>query len=733
MQPTITVIRKRLTLVLIISGLALVFLIGRLAWIQFVWGEKLQNKALEIRSRDIPVEARRGNIYDRNGRELVTNISVDSLYAIPALVTEPQKAAEALSPLLNRDVSYIYNALTRKSCFEWLGRKLETKTVQAIKDLNISGIFFVEENKRYYPFQTLAPHLLGFAGIDNQGLTGIEKTFDQQLKGIPGRIIIEQDAVGQDIPQPFHKYLQPRQGDNLILTVDETIQQFVERELDKIVAKFHPKLAVIMLMDPRTGEILAVGNRPNFNSNDWSKTSSQVWDRNPAIWYNYEPGSTFKILTMAAGLEEKVVKSSDTFFDPGYIKVADRFIRCWLDGGHGSQTFKEVVANSCNCGFVEVGLRLGIQKFYKYVKDFGFGQGTGVDLPGEEKGIIIPEKEATNLNIATMAIGQSIAVTPIQLLTAVSAVANGGVLLRPQVVREIQDSSGSVVKEFNPEQVRRVISSEKAQEVCALLENVVKNGTGKNAFIEGYRVAGKTGTAQVVGEGGGYVAGRYVASFVGFAPVEEPRIAALVMVAEPQGGVYYGSQVAAPVFQAVVRDVLHYLQIPETPGLKKPQNPFVYEEQRVKVKAPNVINYPVNEGIKKLVSNGLNYQLQGDGNIIRGQLPRPGAEILGGTTVLLDLESLGGHKVEGEVTMPNLTGLTMVEVADLLKNLDLNLEFNGTGIVAGQEPEAGQKVKRGNTIRVNFEPSGSKPAEQTFPESSPVFVNNNEKDFIEKP
>ncbi|MBC7325602.1 MAG: stage V sporulation protein D, partial [Moorella sp. (in: Bacteria)] len=252
-------------------------------------------------------------------------------------------------------------------------------------------------------------------------------------------------------------------------------------------------LAVIILMDPRTGEILAIGSRPTFNSNDWMNAPRETWDRNPAIWYNYEPGSTFKIITMAAGLAEGAVKPEDTFFDPGYIKVADRYIRCWYDGGHGSQTFTEVVMHSCNPGFVEVGLRLGVQKFYHYVKAFGFGEVTGIDLPGEAAGILIPEKKATNLNIATMSIGQSIAVTPIQLLTAVGAVANGGTLLRPQIVREIRDSSGSVVRRFQPEPVRRVLTPEAARQVGSLLENVILKGTGRNAFIDGYRVAGKTG------------------------------------------------------------------------------------------------------------------------------------------------------------------------------------------------------------------------------------------------
>jgi stage V sporulation protein D (sporulation-specific penicillin-binding protein) len=735
LPPELIVIRKRLAFLLAACAFCLVILTGRVAWIQFVRAEELGERALEVRTRDIPVEAKRGNIYDRNGKELVTNVSVDSVYAIPALVRDPRNAARKLSPLLNVDEERLYAILTRKSCFEWLARKLDAPTAARVKAENLPGIFFVEENRRHYPFQTLAPQVLGFTGIDNQGLTGIEVTFEKELKGTPGRIIIEQDATGQEIPAPVHQYISPRQGNHLYLTIDETIQHFVERELDKVVARYDPRLAVIIVMDPRTGEILAMGSRPTFNSNDWASAPREAWDRNPAIWYNYEPGSTFKIVTASAALAEGVVKPQDAFYDPGYIKVADRYIRCWYDGGHGSQTFAEVVMNSCNPGFVEVGLRVGIQKFYQYVKAFGFGEPTGIDLPGEAAGILIPEKKATNLNIATMAIGQSIAVTPIQLLTAVAAVANGGTLLKPQIVREIRDSSGNLVKGFEPVPVRRVLSPEVAREVGGLLESVVQKGTGRNAFIEGYRVAGKTGTAQVVGEGGGYVTGRYVASFAGFAPVEDPRVAALVMVAEPKGGIYYGSQVAAPVFAAVVRDTLHYLRVPPVPGLKKPKDPFVYEEPRFKVKVPAVVNYPVDEAISRLVQAGLTYRTYGEGSIVYAQTPEPGVEVQNGTAVILNLEPpVRGSS--GEVTVPNLSGLTNGEAAELLKNMDLHLEPAGSGLAAAQDPPPGSRVPRGTIIKVQFVPPGlgtERPGPAAGEEAPPAVRFPAEGEFLERP
>ncbi|MFZ5631878.1 MAG: stage V sporulation protein D [Bacillota bacterium] len=707
MRTTGILIRKRLTWLFLLCAVAFVALIGRLAWIQFVQGDYLQEKALEVRMRDVPVEAKRGSIYDRNGKELVTSVSSDSVYTIPYQVKDPRRAADLLAPVLEMDAERLYKILTRKSCYEWVKRKISPEAAARIKDLKLEGIHLVEESRRFYRHETLAPHLLGFTGVDNQGLMGIEKTYDDILRGKPGRILVEHDAAGRSVPDPIHRYFPPEQGNHLVLTLDENIQYFVERELDKVVAAYRPKLAVAVVMDPRTGEVLAMGNRPTFNSNNWNDVPRQVWDRNPAIWYNYEPGSTFKIITTSAAINEKVVKPADRFFDPGYAKVADRRIRCWKGGGHGSLSFEEVVLNSCNPGFVEVGLRVGRERFYKYVRAFGFGEKTGIELAGEAKGIVINEKDATNLNIATMSIGQSIAVTPIQLLSATCAVANGGTLLKPQLVKEIKDSRGKTVKTFKPEPIRTVMTREASDQVKALLENVVSKGTGRNAYVEGYRVAGKTGTAQVVGESGGYVSGRYVASFTGFAPLENPRVAVVVMMAEPQGGVYYGGVVAAPVFQAIMRDTLHYLGIPGDPNLIKPPDPARwYEVPRVKVQVPNVVNYPVHEAIRILRAHGLSFQTRGDGAVVYSQIPRGGAEAMSDVSVLLDLNPpKAGDKGEG-VTVPNLSGLTEKEVRDLLENMGLILEPVGTGLAWSQEPQPGRKVARGTAVKVEFRPPG---------------------------
>lgn len=677
-------------------------LIFRLAWLQLVEGDRLREEALEVRMRDVPVEAKRGTIFDRNGQELVKSISVDSAYAFPPQVKDKGDAADKIAAALGMDREEVYKKLTQNVGFVWLKRRIDYQSAQKLKDLKISGVELVEENKRFYPQDSLAAHVLGFAGDDNQGLIGLESIYDNELRGIPGRIVIEKDALGRNIPEAVHKFISPTSGNNLTLTIDQNIQFFVERELNKIVEEHHPKLAVIMVMDPKTGEMLAMGNRPTFNPGDWKTYPQSVWDHNPSIWYNYEPGSTFKIVTAASALEEGAVRTSDGFFDPGFIKVADRTIQCWQHGGHGSQTFVEVVQNSCNPGFVTVGLRLGKDRFYKYINAFGLGQRTGISLPGEEVGIQIPQQEATELNIATISIGQSIAVTPIQLLCAAGAIANGGVLLKPSLVKAITDTEGNVIKEFKPEPVRQVVSKNTAQTLMQLLTNVVQKGTGRNAFVDGYGAAGKTGTAQVV-EAGGYAAGKYVASFVGFAPADDPQIAVLVMVAEPTGSTYFGSQVAAPAFKAIAQDTLRYLKVPERPGLEKPKSPYFYEEPKVKVVIPNVVNYPVEDAQNVLKNAGFNVQVRGEGNIVYNQVPEGGAEVLSGTTVIIELQP--PPKIPSEqVTVPDLKNLSIKEAGIILEKLGLHLNPVGSGLAVGQQAAPGSKVTKGTIITVEFYP-----------------------------
>lgn len=550
-------IRKRLAVVLIIVILVMGALSCRLGYLQLFQSHWLSENAIDQRIRNIPVEARRGNIYDRKGQKLAVSISIESVYAIPAEIRDVEKTAADLAAILDLDKNKLLEKLKKRQAFTWIARKITTEQAEGVRKANLSGIGLTEEGERYYPEDNTASHVLGFTGLDSQGLDGVELTFDQYLRGNRGSIVIEYDAKGREIPYAMHRYLAPQVGNDVYLTLDVVIQQIVERELDKVMQETKAKAATIIAMDPYTGEILALANRPDYNPNHFAEYAPKNW-RNAAISNAFEPGSTFKILTTTAALGEKIVNLNERFFDSGAIEVQGRTIHCWKHGGHGSQTFKEVVENSCNTGFVTVGLRLGSESFYKYLDAFGLGKATGIDLPGEAKGIMIKESKVTPINLATMSMGQSIAVTPIQLINAVCSAINGGQRLKPQIVKEIKNQDGTMIKGFEKEVLGQVISNEVSVQVKEILESVVANGTGKNASIEGYRIGGKTGTAQKVGPGG-YMPGKYIASFIGFAPADKPQIVFLVAIDEPEG-IYYGGQIAAPVFKNVMQDVLPYIK-----------------------------------------------------------------------------------------------------------------------------------------------------------------------------
>lgn len=699
-------VRKRTAKLFLLLAAVLFFLLGRVGYIQFVRGDELQRKALDNRLREVPVEAKRGAILDRNNNDLAVSVSADSVGAFPPQIKksgDAQKIAQQLSKVLGIKESEIYRKITQNSSFVWVKRKIpDFEKGKQIRDLGLSGIEVFEESQRFYPNKELACHVLGFAGIDNQGLEGIEIMYDEQLSGVPGSIVIEFDGTGRELPQAVHRYLPPEDGNSIVLTIDETIQYVVERELDQLMnGTVRPKSATIIVMNTKTGEILAIGSRPGFDPNNFKDYPQKTW-RNVAVSNSYEPGSTFKIFTAAAAMEENVIKPGETFHDPGFIRVGSERIKCWSNRPHGSQTFGEGLENSCNPVLITVGLRLWEKDkglFYRYIRGFGFGEKTGVSLPGEAKGMLIPEAQLREINIATISMGQGIAVTPMQMITGISAVANGGHLMVPQLVREIRDREGKTVEVIKPKEIRQVMSEEKSKELCLLLENVVKQGTGSRAYIEGYRVAGKTGTAQKAGAGG-YLAGKYVASFAGFAPANDPVIAAIVVVDEPQGYPFYGGTVAAPVFKRVVEDSLHYLGIPsQKTGEEAPEIPGQpRQEPKKDVNVPNVTEKGLEEAKRLLAQSGLKAVIEGNGGQVLSQLPKSGAVVKEGTGVILYV----GGKVSGDIAVPDLTGKRVYEAAQLLEGLGLELDPSGSGEAVSQQPAAGTKVKKGSKVKVYF-------------------------------
>lgn len=701
MQTTRLLIRKRIATLFFLFIIGFLVLSGRLVWVQFVKGAELTEKAIQNRMRDIPVESKRGIIYDRNGNELAISISADSIYVIPAELKrsgQEKEVAAQLASILEIDEESIYKRITQNSSFEWIKRQAEPEKSQKIRELDLPGIGMTEESRRYYPKGTLASHILGISGIDNTGLEGIDQYYNDLVGGTKGRIIIEHDAANRPIPEATHKYIAPIDGANLVLTIDETIQYITERELDKMFKERNAKSAAAIVMDPNTGEILAMASRPDFDPNNYNDYPAAN-RRNFAINDVYEPGSTMKITTASMALEEKVITPESHLFCPGHVKVGKETIGCSGDKAHGDQTFTKVVENSCNVGFVKVGLEVGLDTYFKYIKAFGFGQVTGIDLPGEAAGILVNPQNAKQIDLATMSMGQANAVTPVQLVTAASVVANGGNLIKPHLVKQVIDNEGQVIKNNEPQIVRRVISAETAATLAGILEGVVTDGTGKNAYIEGYRVAGKTGTAQKVAPTGGYMSSEYVASFLGFAPADKPQLACIVVVDAPQGYPYYGGWVAAPPFREILKDSLRYLEVPAQGLTNK-------EDSREQVLVPDVVNLPLAEAISTINNRGLHVKVSGTGNIVWQQTPKPQTKIYRGSQVVISLSPFEAGEQNGEVTVPDLQGKSMKEVARILADLSLHLLPEGYGLAYEQIPEAGKVITGGSSVKVKFQPIG---------------------------
>jgi len=651
------VMRKRIAFLFLCVSAFLVVLIIRLGYVQLAQGMQLSQKAEDTHFRGVPVAPKRGNIEDRNGNVLAMSVSTETVYALPAEVRASGKVAEIaqkLSKLLQMPVTEVQDRITKRSALEYIKKKVTPEVTAQIRDMDLPGIGVTEDSQRYYPNGTLASHIIGFAGIDNQGLEGIELTRDAQMKGMPGAVLSEFAANGIPLPEAQQMYLEPKQGNTIRLTIDKNIQAFAERELQKLMsgqgANMNgqvPKSASILVMDPNTGEMLALATAPTFDPNKYQEFDASA-RRNIAIQNGYEPGSTFKVITLAAALEEKKISPTEHFFDPGFYTVLGKNVRCWKAGGHGDQTFMQVAENSCNPGFIEMGQRLGMDKFYKYLTAFGFGQKTGIEMSGEAVGILANKKKATALDLATMSIGQTNNVTAIQLLTAVSAVANGGVLMKPQLVKEIVGPSANVVEPFEKQEVRRVISEDTSKIERELLEAVVTNGTGRRAFLPGYRVAGKTGTAQKV-VNGAYIQGDYVASFVSFAPANNPKLAILAVI---DGVPFFGGAVAGPPVQAVMLDSLKYLGVkpdlnaPLTPS--KPMPGLEFPPIKKAATIPSVLGLPLGEAQKVLTQAGFKVMTEGQGQNILDQVPTADAKVEAGSTVLLYLGNEAGTPTMGQ-------------------------------------------------------------------------------------
>ena len=681
-------VKKRTTSLFIIFLLVLFLLSLRLFWIQVVNSEEYQNKAVEQRVRELQVEPKRGIIFDRNDKQLAASVSSQTVVAVPSEVVDPQSTARQLAGILDNDYQTIYNRITRSASAVYIERKIADHKVQQIRELDLAGITFTEESKRYYPGDNLASHIMGFAGIDSQGLEGIELSYDRYLRGSPGRIATERDAAGRSIPGGVEQFVAPEDGYDLYLTIDEVIQYIAERELEQGMKEYDISGGTMIVMDPREGNILALANRPDYDPNNFAEFTQQNW-RNRAISDSFEPGSTFKIMTTAAALEEGVVTEHDMFHCSGQIRVSGETISCWNSGGHGSQTFAEVIENSCNPGFVQVGMRLGAETMYDYIDAFNFGQKTGIRLPGEAEGLITDVENVGPVELATTSFGHGLTVTPIQLISAVAAIANQGEYVRPRLVEEIRTAEGELVEEVENEPLKQVVSKETAQKTMTLLENVVKEGTGSNAAIEGYQIGGKTGTAKHYGQE------VYDTSFIGVLPVDDPQLIILVVLYDVTGYPYYGSQNAAPMFRNAALDIIRYLDL--SPGFTEAEDSAEDKKTR---EVPDLRGSRIYEAETQLRENNFNVNIVGHGNYVYGQTPVPGAAVKEDTTIVLYTEEDFEQRTDYYIGVPDLTSLTVEEAQKILAEIGLSLKTTGSGEIINQEITPGNRVPPGTEIEV---------------------------------
>lgn len=710
--------KKRLLFVLLMTVLAIFFLTIRLGFIQIVKGEELKKGALEQWTKGIYINAKRGTIFDRNGKKLAISISSHTVWASPADIKDPVNTAKKVAEVLNLDESEVYEKLIKDTNVIKIKQWISLSETKELRNLNLPGIEIVDDNKRFYPYGEFASHILGFTDIDNNGLYGIEKTFDKYLSGTQGMWVKTEDARGVEMPYGGEKIYDPEDGLNVVLTLDETIQHFAEKYAKKALIDTKAKNVSIIVMEPHTGDVLAMTNMPQYDPNNprepLDEETKKEWEKLPQEelqkkWYDmwrtfsindsYEPGSTFKVIVAAAALEENAVQLDTPFYCDGFVTdIPGAVLKCarWYNP-HGHQTFEEGLYNSCNVVFVDVGRRLGKENLYKYIKAFGFGEKTGIELTGEQAGIIpVSTDVIKEVNLATMSYGHGIAVTPIQLITAVSAIANGGKLMIPRLVSKLVDNEGNVVKTYEPEVKRQVISESTAKTILKLMEGVVSEGTGSNAYVPGYRVAGKTGTAQKIVDGR-YAPGKYIGSFIAIAPADDPKIAILVIVDEPVG-IYYGGSVAAPVAGKLIEETLNYMEV---------EKKFTEEEKKKFENTeivPDVRNLTIGEAGRTLTQLGFRYTTESnnieENSVVIEQFPLAGSKVTKGSIIDLYLDS--GYKSENMVIVPDLSGKTKADVVNILDGLGLTYEFEGEGIAVDQTPKPGAEISIDTKVKVVF-------------------------------
>ena len=658
-------VQRRIGYVALVMFAVLFVLVFRYAYLQIVQGDALAQRMRDQSGYEFRIQSLRGAILDRSGKELAVSSMTKSLFVDPKHVFDahtPEEIAADIAPLIGLKEQDILDDIARGGGFVWVKRRLEHTEYEAVRNvIREKGysdcLGFQNEAKRYYPNDALAANVIGFVGTDDEGLDGVEQALDPLLKGEIREERLTVDGQRRPILDSIFAGRRVYGSDyckTVSLTIDSTIQFMVEQELDRAMAENNPDSITAIVMDPKTGEILAMASRPSYNPNRFWEYPQENW-KNRAVAFIYEPGSTFKAVIAGAALQEAIVTPNQVFFDPGYVMVSGRRIQNWSNESYGAVTFTDIVKKSLNTGFAQVGLSLGAEKMMHYTRVFGFGERTGIDLPGEEEGILFSADDMRDSDIATTAIGQSIAVTPLQLVTAMAAIANGGTLMHPYIVREIRNPDGSVYEERTPREIRRVLEPTVDRTLIGLLEQVVASGGGMKAGVKGYRIAGKTGTAQKIRrETAGYLEGRYIASFCGFAPVEDPIFTVLVMIDDPRGGDFYGGQIAAPVASRIFTQLLRYAHV-------EPSSNTFAETTSEREKGRS------DDEEKRMEA--------------------------------------AATPPEGKAVVPDFTGLSLREAARLAELRGLTFESEGTGAAVSQSLSVNDIVDQGERVKVYFHPT----------------------------
>lgn len=716
------IMRKRMSLTLIILTCIFALLITRLSYIMIVKRKDYSARAEEQWTSEVKIDARRGRILDKNGAELAVSANVYrvdfDLNSIRSYLRKEETTNEKISPLiaeaLDIDNEIVLKKLRTKlpsgadAGAATLIRRIDKKRADKVKELNIHGVIVSPDTKRYYPNGNFLAHTIGSTNIDGQGLTGIELQYNEYLSGTPGLRISELDRMNNELPYTISEFTAPIDGKDVTLTIDKNYQAFAEKLAMQGYIDNKALQVSVMVMDPNTGEILAMANKPDFDPNEPQKGFEEFpgatdGDKLQKMWRNrlvndtFEPGSIFKVVTMIANMEEGLVKETDTFNCAGSKQVGGHTIKCWKTSGHGVQTLPEILQNSCNVGFMEIGARIGPTKLTEWIKKLGFGKVSGVDLPGEAKGIIKKAEKITESDLATIAFGQTNTVNAMQYMAAFNTIANGGTLIQPHVMKEIShiDENGNriVDETFVPTKVENVISEENAAILRDYLERTVVEGGSSKTYVEGYHIGAKTGTAQKVNpENGTYGAGKYISSMGGMAPVDNPEVTVFISIDEPSTGVYYAGQIAAPIGKTLFTDIFNYMD-----------EEFLKDDTQGIIKdiiIPEIRGLEIDEAKTILKESNLEYSIEGAGDIITDVKPYPGYTVKDGSKIVLYTGTGGTYNKT--IAMPDLRGRSIESVEEILLGLGITYKIEGTGVVSKQSIPKGELISRGTEVQLTL-------------------------------